>query len=374
MDTNLEITPRFKTNNRAKVAAGLGATLALLLVAQIALAHSTSQPLLPVQASTSPSNGDLNPYGLAVVPAGFPKGGSVASGQLLVSNFNNSTADGNLQGQGTTIVIMDPGTGTQTGVFYQGSAPIGFSNALAVARAGFVFAGSVFTTTPDASDPTAGPLLVLDSKGSLVDSITTGTNGPWGLALNDKGKTAQLFVSNVFDGTVTRLEVSFAKGIFSVVGSPTTIASGYAFGLDAAALVVGPAGLAYDGKHDILYVAAEDDNEIFAIARASTTTTSSGKGTLVFSDPHLEGPLGLIIAPNGDLITANADPDAHQNPNNPSALVEFTPAGKFVREFSIDPNQGAAFAILNAAVNGVNQFAYVDDFASALTVWRLTTK
>ncbi len=374
MDTNLDTTPGFKTNNRAKVAAGLGATLALLLVAQIALAHSTSQPLLPVQASTSPSNGDLNPYGLAVIPAGFPKGGSVASGQLLVSNFNNSSADGNLQGQGTTIVIMDPGTGIQTGVFYQGSAPIGFSNALAVARAGFVFAGSVFTTTPDASDPTAGPLLVLDSNGKLVDSITTGTNGPWGLALNDKGKTAQLFVSNVFDGTVTRLEVSFAKGNFSVVGSPTTIASGYAFGLDAAALVVGPAGLAYDSKHDILYVASEDDNEIFAIASASKTTTSSGKGTLVFSDPHLEGPLGLIIAPNGDLIAANADPDAHENPNNPSALVEFTPAGKFVREFSIDPNQGAAFAILNVAVNGVNQFAYVDDFASTLTIWRLTTK
>jgi len=374
MDAHLDITPEFKTNNRAKVATGLGATLALLLVAQIALAHSTYQPLLPVQASTSPSNGDLNPYGLAVVPSGFPKGGSVASGQLLVSNFNNSSEDGNLQGQGTTIVTMDPATGIQTGVFYQGSAPIGFSNALAVARAGFVFAGSVFTTTPDASDPTAGPLLVLDSNGKLVDSITTGTNGPWGLALNDKGKTAQLFVSNVFDGTVTRLEVSFAKGSFSVVGSPTTIASGYAFGLDAAALVVGPAGLAYDSKHDILYVASEDDNEIFAIASASKTTTSSGKGTLIFSDSHLEGPLGLIIAPNGDLIAANADPDAHENPNNPSALVEFTPAGKFVREFSIDPNQGAAFAILNTAVNGVNQFAYVDDFASTLTVWRLTTK
>ena len=374
MDTNLDVTPAFKTNNRAKVAAGLGATLALLLVGRIALAHSTSQPLIPVQASTSPSNGDLNPYGLAVVPAKFPKGGSVASGQLLVSNFNNSSNDGNLQGQGTTIVIMDPSTGNQIGVFFQGSAPIGFSNALAVARAGFVFAGSVFTTTPDASDPTAGPLLVLDSKGSLVDSITTGTNGPWGLALNDEGKTAQLFVSNVFDGTVTRLAVSFANGSFSVVGSPTTIASGYAFGLDAAALVVGPAGLAYDSKRDILYVAAEDDNEIFAIASASKTATNGGKGSLIFSDSHLEGPVGLIIAPNGDLIAANADPDAHENPNNPSGLVEFTPAGKFVREFSIDPNQGAAFAILNVAVNGVNQFAYVDDFASTLTVLRLTTK
>ena len=83
-----------------------------------------------------------------------------------------------------------------------------------------------------------GPLLVLDKNGNLVESITTGTNGPWGLAVNDLGDSAQLFVSNVFDGTVTRLNVSFHKGSVRVVGSPTTIGSGYAFGLDTAALVV----------------------------------------------------------------------------------------------------------------------------------------
>ena len=97
---------------------------------------------------------------------------------------------------------------------------------------------------------------------------------------------------------------------------PATIGAGYALGLDPSALVVGPAGLAYDSQHDRLYVASEDDNEIFVIENASTTS-GGGKGTLVFTDPHLEGPLGLTIAPNGDLITANADPTVHQNAANP---------------------------------------------------------
>lgn len=350
------------------ILAGLVAALILQCASLTALADPMS-PFLPAQGSTVPSNGDLNPYGLAMVPAGFP-GHTLKSGQLLVSNFNNSDAGGNLQGQGTTIVIIDPTTAQQLGVFFQGTSPIGFTNALGIVRAGFVFAGSVFTTTPDASDPTPGPLLVLDKNGNLVDSITTGTNGPWGLAINDQGDSAQLFVSNVFDGTVTRLNVSFMGGVFKVVGSPTTIASGYAFGLDDAGLVVGPAGLAYDSSKDRLYVASEDDNEIFLINNAGTTTTSAGMGTLVFSDPHLEGPLGLIIDPNGDLVTANADPAAHNDPNFPSELVEFTKKGKFVREFSIDSQQGGAFAILNVPIHDVNQFSWVDDVTSTISIVR----
>jgi len=89
---------------------------------------------------------------------------------------------------------------------------------------------------------------------------------------------------------------------------------------------------------------------------------------LVFSDSHLEGPLGLTIAPNGHLITANADPHVHQDPANPSELVEFTKSGKFVREFSIDPNLGAAFAILNVTLDNVNQFAWVDDVTSTISI------
>jgi hypothetical protein len=349
----------------------ISAVLITLLLAGTALAGPAQPPFLPAQGSTSPANGDLNPYGLAVVPSNFP-GRTLTPGQLLVSNFNNSEAGGNLQGQGTTIVIVDPNSAQQPGVFFQGASPIGFTNALSIVKAGFVFAGSVFTTLPDASDPTPGPLLVLDKNGNQVDAITTGTNGPWGLAVNDQGNTAQLFISNVFDGTVTRLNVSFKKGSFSVVGSPTTIASGYSFGLDDAGLVVGPAGLAYDSQADRLYVASEDDNEIFVITKASTRTSDAGVGTLVFSDPHLEGPLGLIFVPNGDLITANADPAAHSDPNNPSALVEFTNKGAFVRAFSIDSQEGGAFALLNLSSKGANQFAYVDDVLSNISIWRLS--
>jgi hypothetical protein len=326
-------------------------------------------PFLPAQGSTSPENGDLNPYGLAVVPNGFPSG-ALQPGQLLVSNFNNSAADGNVQGEGSTIVTMDPGTAQQISVFFQGTTPIGFTNALGIVKEGFVFAGSVFTTAANPAGQNGG-LLVIDHLGHLVTTIMTGINGPWGLAIREKDDGALLFVSNVLDGTVTRIEVSF-KGGFNTVGSATTIADGYLFGPDGAGLVVGPAGLAYDRKKDLLYVASEDDNEIFAIADASTTTSSVGKGTLVFADPtHLHGPLGLMIAPNGNLVTANADPDAHVDPTQPSELVEFTVKGTFVRQFSIDPNNGSAFAILNTSVKGANQFAYVDDFVSSLSIVRL---
>ena len=53
-------------------------------------------------ASTVPSNGDVNPYGVAVVPRST---GALVSGHILVSNFNNSN---NLQGTGTTIVDISP--------------------------------------------------------------------------------------------------------------------------------------------------------------------------------------------------------------------------------------------------------------------------
>jgi hypothetical protein len=346
--------------------------VAVLMPWLAASAFDFNPAFLPAQGSTSPANGDLNPYGLAVVPSGFPNGGKIHPGQLLVSNFNNSLADGNLQGQGRTIVIIDPNTAQQSGLFFQAGKNIGFTNALAVLRAGFVIGGSVFTV---GSSTTAfsGGLLVLDRNGSLVTTINNGVNGSWGLAVKERGDAAQLFVSNVLDGTVTRLNVSLKNGNFSVVGPPTTIASGYLFGPDMAGLVVGPAGLVYDRHQDTLYLASEDDNAIYAIHDADGVTSSVGKGTLVYQDDtHLHGPLGLMIAPDGNFVTANADPAAHNDPKQPSELVEFTANGEFVRQYSIDPNQGAAFAILNVRTPSANQFSYVDDFSSILNILKLT--
>jgi hypothetical protein len=59
--------------------------------------HRTS-----VIASTVPGNGDVNPYGVAVIPRST---GDLIQGNVLVSNFNDKA---NVQGTGTTIVEVTP--------------------------------------------------------------------------------------------------------------------------------------------------------------------------------------------------------------------------------------------------------------------------
>jgi hypothetical protein len=53
-------------------------------------------------ASTVPANGDVNPYGVALVAQ---TQGRLSRGHILVSNFNDQA---NLQGTGTTIVDVAP--------------------------------------------------------------------------------------------------------------------------------------------------------------------------------------------------------------------------------------------------------------------------
>ncbi len=96
--------------------------------------------------STVPPNGDENPYGVAVVPAGFPKAAPLAPGDILVSNFNNNQ---NLQGTGTTIVSIAPGP-QRYAVFFEGQTPLGLTTALGVLRAGFVLVGNVPTNSSSA--------------------------------------------------------------------------------------------------------------------------------------------------------------------------------------------------------------------------------
>ncbi|HMK98226.1 MAG TPA: hypothetical protein VK425_11810, partial [Acidimicrobiales bacterium] len=103
--------------------------------------HSVSQI-----ASTVPANGDLNPYGVAVVPR---SSGRLAAGDILVSNFNDR---GNVQGTGTTIVEISP---TRKSVLFAqlGHLPagercpggIGLTLALGVLPGGWVIVGSLPT-------------------------------------------------------------------------------------------------------------------------------------------------------------------------------------------------------------------------------------
>jgi hypothetical protein len=330
---------------------------------------------LPVLAQiapvlTVPANGDVNPYGVAYVPAGFPAGGTILAGDILVSNFNNSA---NLQGSGTTIVSRSPNG--QMGTFFQGSPGLGLTTALGVLSKGLVLVGNVATRDGTSATIQTGSLLVINNTGQLVATITDPTlDSPWDLTIQEKGQKATVFVSNVISGTVTRLDISTKHDTVTIL-SKTQIASGYLTAPNAAALVVGPTGLAFDSANDILYVASTGDNKIYKITGASTAQSSSGTGTVVYSDStHLHGPLGLVLAPNGNLITSNGDA-INADPTQNSEIVEFTTTGTFVSQFPVDTVPGAAFGIAMETIGGgFAQFAAVDDNTNSVSNWIVRTQ
>jgi hypothetical protein len=97
---------------------------------------------------------------------------------------------------------------TQASVFFQGTPPLGLTMALGVLQRGFVLVGSVTTTDGKSDTVAAGPLLFIDQHGILVKSFATNLDGPWGLALRDDFDRAKVFVSNVLNGTATRIDLS----------------------------------------------------------------------------------------------------------------------------------------------------------------------
>jgi len=345
--------------------------LTLMVANRATAASEKAEPFLPspvVTVSTVPSNGDVNPYGVAFVPAGFPTGGALAPGDILVSNFNNNQ---NLQGTGTTIVRIRNGAAS---LFFQGQAPLGLSTALKVLKAGYVLVGNFPSADGTCNTAQEGSILVINSNGVLLGSIVNNQMivGPWDAALHDNGSSALFFVANGLNGTISRLNLSVSStGV--TVESATTIASGYGFQCDPAAFVDAPTGLTYDGTTDTLYVASTLDNEVFAVKDAGKTTSDLGRGTVIYQDQqHLHGALAMCFAPNGHLLVSNSD-IINGDPNQPSEIVEFTTSGKFVKELSVDPNQGGAFGLSQQQNGATAHFAAVDDNQANISIWTLNS-
>src|ERR1700730_12062336 len=260
-------------SGRIVIAASLGLWGALALASQ---PEDAFIPLI-INSSTIPSNGDLNPYGVAFVPERFPGGGTIAAGDVLVSNFNSST---NVQGTGTTIVqltprgpLAPPGTAV---TFFTSSLP-GLSTALGVLKGGFVVVGNVPTTDGTAATIGQGALQVIDRHGNVVQTWTDPSvlDGPWDLTVADHGAWAQVFVSSVLNGTVSRFDIAVTgKGV--TILKKKQVADGYTHAPNAAAVVLGPTGLAFDAGSDTLYVASTGDNSIYAVHNAGRRSNSGG--------------------------------------------------------------------------------------------------
>ena len=283
-------------------------------------------------ASTVPVNGDVNPYGVAVVPVTT---GALVQGHVLVSNFNNSA---NLQGTGTTIVQVSPSGAPSLfasldSKHLAGDCPggVGLTTALVALRSGFVIVGSLPTQDGTAATAKAGCLIVLNSSGHAVETISGhGINGPWDMTALDMGSGAVLFVTNVLNGTVAGNGSVVSQGsvlriVLSVPmnGVPTPvsfrpIASSFPERTDPAALVIGPTGLGL-GADGTLFVADTLDSRIAAIPDAVHATNDAGAGLTVAQGGALKQPLGMAVAPNGDILTVNA---------SDGLMVETTPTGQ----------------------------------------------
>jgi hypothetical protein len=120
-------------------------------------------------------------------------------------------------------------------------------------------------------------------------------------------------------------------------------------------------------------VASTLDNIVFGVDHASKRTSSDGPGFIVYDDPtHLHGALAMAEAPNGHLLVTNNDV-INSDPNQPSEIVEFTKDGNFVKQISVDPNQGGSFGLaVSSNADGTATLAAVDDNTASLTIWAIT--
>jgi hypothetical protein len=324
-------------------------------------------------ASTVPANGDVNPYGVAVVQTTV---GELIKGDTLVSNFNDKA---NVQGTGTTIMEVAP-SGSVSTFANIGSLPasdscpggVGLTTALSILPGGWVVVGSLPTGTGGAlpSVNPAGCLIVLNNTGQVAETWSNADiNGPWDMTAATTESGADLFVSNSLSRpngldktppvgvcTVVRIGVSLAPGQMPTMTSSTVIGSNFVWRANKAALVQSPTGVALS-SNGTLYVAETVGSRITRIPNAMTRTTAvADRSSTLSSGGGLNGPLGLLVAPNGDLIALNG---------NDGNAVEISPQGKQVARVTLAAN--GAGDLFGAAIEpGAHGLLFVNDGTNAI--------
>ena len=323
-------------------------------------------------ASTVPANGDVNPYGVVVVRHSQ---GRLHRGDILVSNFNNKK---NLQGTGSTIVEISPsGHRTVFAHITKSSLPgrckggIGLTTGLVLVH-GWVIVGNLPSKNGQAATSSPGCLFVLNSHGTVRKIFSGhGINGPWDATAVSRGNMAALFVANALNGTkaamgkvvhrgtVLRLMISFGHGMLPAIRSVTKVGSGFYERTDPNAFVIGPTGLGLN-RSGTLYVAETGRNRVTWIPNALTRMSSAGTGKVLSSGGALNAPLGLTVAPNGDVLTVNG---------GNGKIIDISPHGvqvatRFLDRSGSPPGAGALFGLAIAPrASGVY---YVDDAANTL--------
>jgi hypothetical protein len=328
-------------------------------------------------SSTVPSNGDVNPYGVATVPVNM---GYLYKGDVLVSNYNNKA---NTLGTGSTIVEINPTTHkTQLFAWLTNSrlpsacpGGVGLTEGLVVLRNGWVIVASLPASDGTYATARSGCLIVLNSWGRAVSVITGhGINGPWAMTAVDRGADVQIFVANVLNGwskssvgqqvnkgTVIRLDLWTSQRYWNL-RSVSTVASGLPEMWSKDAFVQGVTGLTIWGSN--LFISDSLANRIAVVHWATTRHWSGGLGFTLAEGGLLHQPLGIVIlARSAVILVVNGD-----NGN----LIAVSQTGRVVLVKALDttamsgsmPGAGTLFGI---TTSWDGQWAYyVDDNSNTL--------
>jgi DNA-binding beta-propeller fold protein YncE len=171
-----------------------------------------------------------------------------------------------------------------------------------------------------------GNLVVL-----FVTNVLNGTVAGTSANVGASPPTPPLVVNG---GTVLRLFLEIDPGKPELIQT-TEIGSGFSERLDPAALVIGPTGVGFDLASGVLYVADTLNSRIAVIDNALFRFTSAKNGRTLTKNKALNGPLGLTLAPNGNIVTANS---------GDGNLVETTPKGQQVATKLVDSSGSPAGA------------------------------
>lgn len=211
---------------------------------------------------------------------------------------------------------------------------------------------------------------MLNSSGSVAETWSNpNIDGPWDMTAVATSTGADLFVSNSLSRptskkvtspsglcTVVRVDVSLVSGHLPKMISSTVVGTDCLWKANKAAFIQSPTGVAL-GHNGTLYVAETVDSHITAIPNAlSRTTAVKDTTSTLTTGGSLNGPLGLVVAPNGDLIAMNG---------NDGNAVEITTAGRQIATVTLVKNGAGDLFGAAIAPNG-RGLLFVNDGTNAL--------
>jgi hypothetical protein len=310
-----------------------------------------------IGSTVDPINGDQNPYGLDIAKS---NAGKIRAGDLVVCNFNNNNALGNVQGTGTTIVALHPRPGSAPERILQAEELLGCT-ALALGPTDAIWAAAFVEN----DNPIVSP------GGAILTSLDGGPwHGPFGQTFAGRSgplRVAAFYESNAGDGSIVRININ--------PGRPFTfdvVATGFPVNHGVPGSILGPSGLQYDAEHDRLYVVDGANDAVYSLRHVSTIPAHglsvdrggrsfdgpfARRARVVFFGSPLNGPISSALLPNGNLVIGNT-----LDPNGKNLMIEITPHGRLLAVKNVDTGAaGALFGMVASGSNDDNTRLYFND-------------